>query len=109
MLGVVADKKAKSRSKSEKSECPYCHQHIVLQNLKRHISDKHPGKVYKRKGENTLEELFSNVKKNKVSDSNVKCDVTPNIAHHSNVQTHLTKDEKQEVDPKEVFFPITDI
>ena len=39
-----------SKSKVEKAECPYCDQYTGLsQNLRRHITDKHPGKSFKRK------------------------------------------------------------
>ena len=53
-----------SKSKVEKTPCPYCnHYDGTIQNLKRHIEDKHPGKPYKRKGESDILESFSKQQK----------------------------------------------
>ena len=55
-----------SKSKLEKTPCPYCNQYDgTIQNLRRHIEDKHPGKPYKRKGESDILESFSKQQKKK--------------------------------------------
>ena len=53
-----------SKSKVERTECPYCDQYMGLsQNLRRHITDKHPGKPFKRKGESNIDNFFSKQRK----------------------------------------------
>ena len=116
-----------SKSKLEKTPCPYCNQYDgTIQNLRRHIEDKHPGKPYKRKGESDILESFSKQQKKKEnpsflspnlspgqysgpSPSYVSPPLKPGLFHDPVQSTHGQSDDKVDISISEVMEKLKDM